>query len=218
MKTLKLKMLICSFLLLTTTIYGQGGYIDSLKLIPTNPTANDEVFIVCYASFPSSNCELFFTTDTINGNNIDLTLYYNVGAAQTPCESIDTISLGILSEGQYQLTCDLMNPGAQEIFDTDTLNFVIAQTSGVVENTGSWLVSVSPNPSSEYVDVFFEGNSNKILELQIFNSLYQKVWVETIESGVKNQVYISDLNNGLYFLNVTDGIQNVTTRIIKNEH
>ncbi len=102
-------------------------YINSLKLLPQNPNTSDIIKVVCHTYFPTSICTL--DSSTINNSNFQILVfaYYTIGDATLPCSSIDTLTIGNLSSGDYILIYYANNTTSSIPFDSDvdTLNFTI---------------------------------------------------------------------------------------------
>ncbi len=91
------------------------GIIDSLRLMPSEPTINDDIQIIAYTSFGYSDCTLdsivrvgsMSTADTA----LIVTVYHSViNAVIQDCSSIDTVNIGKWEEGAYTLSYALQAP------------------------------------------------------------------------------------------------------------
>ena len=75
-----------------------------------------------------------------------------------------------------------------------------------------------PNPAKDVVNIVF--NSNRIidLEIQLFDVLGKQVYRNSINSQNNMSIDVSNLDNGTYFVNITDTSSGnrTTKRIIKN--
>jgi hypothetical protein len=72
-------------------------------------------------------------------------------------------------------------------------------------------VKMFPNPARDYVQ--FSVNSNENLDIQIFDMLGKAVL--RVDS-VRNAVNVSELNSGLYFVQMTLGAQKSTKKLVIN--
>ena len=72
-------------------------------------------------------------------------------------------------------------------------------------------VKMFPNPAKDYVR--FSSNSNEDLDIQIFDMLGKSV---LRVDNVRNAVNISELNAGLYFVQMTLGTQKTTKKLVIN--
>ncbi len=77
-------------------------------------------------------------------------------------------------------------------------------------------VSIAPNPTSDHINVIFsEETSTTVATVEIFSLSGQSVQRQTLEN---NSIDVSNLNNGLYFIQITDDNGQVLARekLIKN--
>ncbi|MBW8051284.1 MAG: hypothetical protein FVQ77_13265 [Cytophagales bacterium] len=111
----------------TTTSNGSKSYIDNLKLLPQNPDTSDIIKVVCYTYFPTSECTL--DSSTINSSNFQISVfaYYTLGTAGTPCQSIDTLTIGNLNYGNYKLIYNYtVNINFDSITGSDSFYFTVS--------------------------------------------------------------------------------------------
>ncbi len=84
--------------------------------------------------------------------------------------------------------------------------------AGINEYTIDNLVTVYPNPSTDYVTVSF--NNNESSEIEIYNQLGQVLIREKV-SAYGKKIDISNLNSGVYFLRATVGNKTAIKKLIK---
>jgi hypothetical protein len=211
MKTHKLKqLLIPGLILFSQQVLGQIPAIDSLKLIPENPTVADEIKIVCYATFPSGSCDLENHSVIVLGNQITLNIEYSPGAATYICHDVDTISLGNLNAGDYELDVNLIIQPMDTIEDHDTLFFSIGNLLGINENTNTFDVSVHPNPFNKELRI----ETDAIIEKVELNSISGQKVSKEIDFAHDKKINLSDLKDGIYLLVLTDNKGNKSTKRI----
>jgi surface protein len=70
-------------------------------------------------------------------------------------------------------------------------------------------ISIYPNPTSDMV--FVEGNYTQ-LKVIIYNVLGKEI----LNKSITNSIDISHLDNGVYILQLSDGVKLITRKIIKN--
>jgi len=92
----------------------------------------------------------------------------------------------------------------------DNLYFYTEATQGLDDNVFN-TVKMFPNPAKDTVQ--FSVNSNENLDIEIFDMLGKSV---LRVNDVQNEVNISDLNSGLYFVQMTLGTQQATKKLIIN--
>ena len=88
---------------------------------------------------------------------------------------------------------------------------IAADASASVNDNVFNAVKMFPNPAKDYVQ--FSTNSNKDLDIQIFDMLGKSV---LRVDNVRNAVNVSELNAGLYFVQMTLGTQKATKKLVIN--
>lgn len=76
-------------------------------------------------------------------------------------------------------------------------------------------VVLFPNPSKDFFTIDVPAGLTKSGKMEIYNSIGQKVVTKTISSDADLTVNVSELSNGVYFLNLNLGDANKTLRFIK---
>jgi hypothetical protein len=130
----------------------------------------------------------------INGDELD-------GTVAVPASVTYTVS----SLTETAMTIDINVGGGwwRFLFTTDA-------TQGLDDNVFN-TVKMFPNPAKDTVQ--FSVNSNENLDIEIFDMLGKSV---LRVNDVQNEVHISDLNSGLYFVQMTLGTQQATKKLIVN--
>lgn len=192
----------------------QAPMFDSLKITPENPTDNDELKLSCYATFLTSDCQLDSTSVNLQGDTIFLPLHYNVGEGQAICHSMDTVSLGQLSEGHYVLIPYMTINLLEAVFDTDTIEFTVGQHLDIGETNLDNRVVLYPNPVGNYLTIKTGDLSEKYL-LEIYSILGCKVIEQDIIGTTK--MSLSVLSDGIYMVVLTDSKgEQIKKKIVKH--
>ena len=89
------------------TINANAQNIVSCSTLPLNPIATDTIRLAIHLQFNSGGCDLQSYSTNINGNSIDLTLKHCTGLLTYICDAYDTINIGMLNTGLYQLNLDV---------------------------------------------------------------------------------------------------------------
>jgi hypothetical protein len=218
MRTSTLKqILIVSMILVCRTTFGQFGplpAIDSMKIIPENPEAGDEIKLVCYTTFSSGGCDMQNYDVAIQGNQVVVHVNFMPGAATYMCHSTDTIPLGNFGAGNYGLHANLVIQPMNSVEDTASINFSIGGFVTTSEHIEAYSLVVSPNPFTDKLRI----NTDAVIErMEIRSVSGQEISLD--EAGIFNQqtVDVSHLQNGLYILTAIDNKGNrYTGRILKN--
>ena len=90
----------------------------------------------------------------------------------------------------------------------DLVQVTSGTTAGLEDNVLN-AVKMFPNPARDYVQ--FSVNSTENLDIQIFDMLGKSV---LRVDNVRNAVNVSELNAGLYFVQMTVGTQQATKKLV----
>lgn len=200
------------FLLLTNQVDAQLAAIDSLKLIPANPTTNDALKVVCYTTFPYGGCGINSTHAELQGNSIFLSIDYSMGVLTYICHSVDTIPIDNPGAGTFQLTTTITTNEQDVIEDSHFLTFQIDPFLGINEPTPANFQAY-PNPFDN--ELKFK-TSFPVAKMELYSMTGQQVYFkETLfESPL---VDLSHLEKGVYLVTLTDPNGNsLTQRVIKH--
>ncbi|MBN8701892.1 MAG: T9SS type A sorting domain-containing protein [Bacteroidetes bacterium] len=131
-----MKKITTIFIILCISILAKAHSIDSLKIIPPNPTTNDYIKVVAYTMFTSGSCAMIDSSVAGIGTGTTITIdaCHNVGMLTVICHSTDTVSLGFLAPGNYSLnyfintTDPFTDPTTCNILHSDSISksFVVA--------------------------------------------------------------------------------------------
>ena len=89
-------------------------------------------------------------------------------------------------------------------------------TSIVVEFTNETTLTVYPNPSNGRFQVKFENATRAVYELKIVNMVGQIVYVDRqlINGDSTQRINLTQLDDGIYFMSVRNGEQEITKKLI----
>lgn len=88
----------------------------------------------------------------------------------------------------------------------------VKESTSVVDNSNFIVMhdEISPNPASDYIEIKLPlevSKTSKVLEIKIFNTLGERVKIETINTMTHNhRINIGNLANGLYFIKIDNFI------------
>ncbi|MCF8218229.1 MAG: T9SS type A sorting domain-containing protein [Bacteroidales bacterium] len=99
--------------------------IDDLSINPVSPGDSDTVQIIATTTFPSSTCEIIDSSITVQNDSVIIDVEHNAGMMPTICNRTDTLTIGTLSPGSYNLSYNLYMPGASSPADTGSLSFSV---------------------------------------------------------------------------------------------
>lgn len=171
--------------------------IDSLKIIPNNPSTSDTVKIISYLQFAYSYC--FHDSINITTTSFDIVIedIHEIGNLPLSCFTVDTIVLGKFDIGNYCIVYNLRDT-VNNLLDTDTLCFSILP-SEIQSIDNNSIFSFFPNPIDEYATFsFLSFVNNSIYELELININGKRLLREIIRNN--NYVfYRNQLPSGVYF-------------------
>lgn len=205
------RSLIAGFLLLANQVDAQLAAIDSLKLIPANPTTNDALKVVCYTTFPYGGCGVDNAHAELQGNSIFLSIDYSMGMLTYICHSVDTIPIDNPGAGTFQLTTIITTNQQDVIEDSHSMTFQIDPYLGINELTPANFQAY-PNPFDN--ELKFK-TSFPVAKMELYSMTGQQVYFkETLFESPS--VDLSHLEEGVYLVTLTDPNGNsLTQRVIK---
>lgn len=216
MKNIRMKQFLVAGLILFSnqTDAQQLPAIDSLKLIPANPTSNDVLKVVCHTIFPYGGCNLNASHAEQQGNDIFLSLDYTIGMITYICDRVDTIPIDNPGAGDFRLLVAITTNNQPTVHDTDTLEFHIDPFLGIQE-LASGSFDLYPNPFNRE---FTFKTSFPVKKMEIFSLTGRRV--SLMDSFSNNSpIDVSHLEPGAYLILLTDENGNIHTRkALKHTH
>lgn len=90
---------------------------------------------------------------------------------------------------------------------------------GIYELENSVVINMYPNPTNGIVNISIEGLSGQDVAVKIINSIGAQV--DTIDFGALSGIWNEEIRldaeaNGIYFINLTIGEENISHRVVKN--
>lgn len=174
--------------------------ISNLKISPLNPSNSNTIFAIATEQFPYSGCQRTSWISNANTNTVMVFSTHQMGMLTAICNFVDTVPIGQLTPGSYVLIFYLLNDQNGQIWDSDTLSFVVSGTTGVKEKSEAKTeVLVYPNPSSDgkyYLEVDLTLKQNRPV---VYNLLGEKLSAKQIFENASS-LDLSDQPDGLYFL------------------
>jgi len=191
---------------------GQCGidsiYIGELETLPQNYQFGDTIKIILPVSTPDVSLNLGHTF-TIDSNQINISAcYYISGTMPSSSHFVDTIILGVLQEGNYNLTvyayCSTDTICTYSDVFTKLVSFSILSI-GIPEYNKSNNFSFYPNPTSNNVTVLFDNTGDKKFLIKIYDVVGNKVFSKEFTTN-ENSVNISldNISKGVYICRITN--------------
>ncbi len=191
------------------TAYSQQ-IIDSLKIIPVNPTTADSIYLVTSVTMPTSSNGYLGYELLNSGANLTIEACYKNGMIDGQQTYIDTINLGLKATGTYFLNyiayTTYFNPcDHSDTFDLQT-NFIVTAPLVIDETESEFTFRLFPNPINCASSLEFNLIEDSEVELVIRDS--QGRLIKTIISGTLNEgefqitINMSEVENGIYLVDL----------------
>jgi hypothetical protein len=195
---MKLLRLFNFLILCSVSLPVSGHTIDSLAILPSNPTSADQIQVVCYSTFTSGGCDLSNFSVTISGTHISVQATHVVGMLAVICNRIDTLSIGQLPAGTYQFDYHLYDSLQQDTADTDTIQFVVGPSNGVSEAFSGYPgIRPYPNPSNGWLGFSGLETLRGPLQCTIYSAQGQLLKQASL-AGASSKIDVSGLATGVY--------------------
>ena len=191
----------------------QAGKIDSLNLMPDNPTNQDTVHIISSTTFQNSACYMTDFSSTISNDSVFIDAYHIAGQYPAICNTMDTINIGKLNAGTYELFYNLLDSATADTFDVDTLNFMVQDVSGIESLTPGQQIDIYPNPANHKITINLKDLPMRSHTIDLYAATGQKIRTLTTHDK-KITMDISTLDNGIYLVIITDKLGNQQSRKI----
>lgn len=200
-------------------LQSHAQWINSLTVVPPNPTTNDSVSIILNADFSSGPCNDATHGFFQNGFTFNAFALHCTGMLTVICTDEDTFNLGQLAAGNYTFTVQVdqgfgPSPCTPGIVagPTSTVNFTVLNSSSVFNPEISNEFFLTPNPGNGFIKL--KNNSTKFLNDKATVKFYSdegKLLLELSAASLKNGVYLP-FAKGVYFAEI-----NTTTSILKQK-
>ena len=189
-----------------------GQIIDSLKIIPSNPTAINTVKVICYQFKPTGGCSIAFgpNESIISDTFINIATYLQLDSFATACNFVDTFSLGIFTPDNYQVDYNLTDGWGNFYFRSIT--FTVTPSTSIInsfefeENK----IRIFPNPFETSALMIIEYGENENYQLFIYDNMGKLVRKIDKIIGRTVQIKRENLKNGIYFYKLFNENQLIT--------
>jgi hypothetical protein len=202
MKT-SILVLLMLFLFRATTANAQ--WINSITMVPANPTEIDTIYFYAHLSFPSGPCADKTITTTSTPPNLFANAIHCLGPLTVICDHTDTIVYYQLPPGNYSFIFQVdagaapspCTPGIMP-GPVDSINFTVLPIVSVNELSTDKKINIYPNPAGDYLKLEAEINfEDADYLLKIFSA--DGKLLKEIRPEENKYIDISELKNGIYF-------------------
>lgn len=207
----KLSAFVCfSVICMYFPIRSQGQYIQSLTVLPANPTTTDTITVIADCAFPAGGCDESTQTLFVAGNQIFASALHCIGILTVICYDTDTFKIDPLPAGNYtfhfQLDAGgLPSPCTPGIVPgpSDSTTFVVSPAVGSAEMITQDAVSLYPNPSQNQIRFsgFSEGDFPVAVSVY---SIEGKLVLGATLTDMETTMDVATLPDGPYQVSVTD--------------
>lgn len=192
-------------------VYELEGYNPQAKRAPGDPLSDIDITV---DQSPGGSVNSA-TTDVngyyeFTGLNNNATFIVRANVPGLPNDSIYTITIDLSTTTFSTLDFWVDSVGVYIIADTTT---GVKQTNLIIET-----FEIAPNPASNNINLFLNKTTNSNTTISILNTLGEKVYqIQTnLNAGANNvSLNINNLANGVYFIQLNDGIYQQTKKLIK---
>jgi len=153
-----------------------GQFIQSLTVIPPNPTTADTITVLADCMFPSGGCDEHTQYSYIFGQDLYAGALHCLGMLSVICQYTDTFIVEPLPAGAYtfhfQLDAGaLPSPCTPGIVagPNDSVAFIVSPAVAIQEYISNDAVSVFPNPFTEQFQMTGFTAENYPLQVEIFS-------------------------------------------------
>jgi len=205
----KTLLLICSTVVYFSLSFSQT--VDSLRIIPSPATSNEDLKVIAITSFPGGPCSFVSAfSPTQSNNTITFMPIYCYESGTGGCTSTDTHSIGQLSAGDYRLSFELISTNAPGPCGSQTyllkgielLDFTVTGGTVGMESEATTIQKIYPNPISDFVMFSFENKAQTDLEIKLLNAngiTVKDLMLQAQAGRVNKRIDVADLDKGIYF-------------------
>ena len=206
------------------TLSAPAQSIQSLTVIPSNPTTADTIMLLASCTFPSGSCDQHTQFSSMNGNLIDSYALHCLGPLSVICNYTDTFIVNPLPAGNYifRFQVDVgigpvpCTPGFVP-GPNDTIAFTVSPFVGVNEYISQDEISIFPNPVTNEFNVKGVAIEQYPLTLSIFSQEGKLVKQVSVEDE-KTTISLNQLPNAMYQVRITkNNGENVIIPVLKQQ-
>lgn len=218
------------FLVNKYSTYGNGGLVSStlnyaylfklsfdedmpFAINATGPKPDYAYIINRYPVFRTSDTLVFSNTDTVNLDPYFIkdkqlyTYFYDWGNGTTSSDSAALVHYN--SPGTYTISLTVSN----NITDTSAIYKQVVKVKSVDEKLNDAQISIYPNPALNSCFVKYDETIFKQASIEVYDQLGKLVLKEILNSN--NQINISLLNSGMYFVRFYGKNYNKISKLVK---
>lgn len=201
-KVIKFRFIL--LILITQLSIKSNAKIDSLAIIPQNPTLIDTVKVVVYITWGNTGCNISDSIVTKNNSKINVTGFHSEFGFSAVTSCVDTITIGKLNGGIYELIYHANSDYYTDItYATDTINFsVLPLPPDTTTNDTLWVnenkienIKINPNPVNTVLTV----KVDKTYQINLYDSFGKLIYCSEIDEST-HLINTAKYKNGIYHI------------------
>lgn len=214
-----MKKLLC---LISFAFYINAGaqQINTIQVIPANPTTLDTISLIVDMWFTSGSCDQHMQQIFISGNSIYCSTLHCTGMLTVICGDVDTFKINPLPSGNYTSYIQVDQGGLPApctpgivAGDSDSVTFVVTPVTGISNYVKEDFFSVKVNEND--INMIFK-NPDEVRLITLTDITGRLLFSSTTVSD--NMRIIKPTSRGAYLLNVVLKEGTITSRKIISDH
>jgi hypothetical protein len=186
----------------------QQPYVATPTIIPQNPSSNSIIKVLTKVTTANQGIVVDNNTHTINGLQIKIKGCYWQGMLTATQAYIDTLIIGQLLPGNYQVIQKAYLSTTQQhcsIIDSNQVSFTfnVSQFTGLAEELKNEAFYFYPNPCLNSLNFSLFSP-----DIEFFIYSYNAVLCKK-GNLINKSINVSDLPNGIYFISIQDKDKNI---------
>ncbi len=207
-----------------TTTQNVGNY--RLCSLFSYRTISSQTTVVSGSLNLAPNAEVTITSSGfLNDSGADLGLYLPSGGFGSAANMVDFMQWGTAGNGRESVAVSaglwtagtFINVAAPYEFNGSNADSGVnfwGTSLGVNDIDSVSSISLSPNPSNAILNIQLEGNPSQ-LKIEVFDILGKQIFTRSIENSNITQIEVSNWNNGVYLIKISNDGKVETKRFIK---
>lgn len=194
----------------------QMPYIATPTILPQNPGPNSIIKVVSKVITANQSIVVDQNSVSITGQQIKIRGCYWQGFATATQTFIDTLVVGQLPAGSYQILQKAYLATTQQHCSNPvdsnnvSLSFTVSAVTGITQQVTNPEMSVYPNPSTNWLFIYGVPDEAEVFVFSATGAFVEKTLL------VGQKLNICNLPEGLYFVRITDKNQSFATKFIKS--
>ena len=195
-----------------------GQWINTMWVVPANPTVQDTITLYADVSFPAGSCDQHSKLSMVTGNVIEAYAIHCIGSLLFICSHTDTFKINPLPLGTYTYRMHIDHGGLPSpctpgivAGPTDSISFTVSPVTGIVVNFPETGLQVFTSQSSD--KLLIRNQLQHPVNLSIFSITGARMIYQKVAAGT-DEIDIHKLPQGFYYIRIdANGVKVETKRI-----